>query len=101
MQELTRLQENENVKIIRDLIQNDTVMKKMENIRDSKALINYLTTESQGKFKVEMVDDFVKLAKFSYEIGNYQTPVSHLYFYMLIMPPSDKVRRYGLSTTLF
>ena len=45
----------------------------------------------QGKFKIEMMDNIVKLAKYRYECGNYATPGSYLYFYMLVMPPTDKV----------
>ena len=38
-----------------------------------------------------MMDSFVKLAKYRYECGNYSVSTSYLYFYMLIMPPADKV----------
>lgn len=38
-----------------------------------------------------MMDSFVKLAKYRYECGNYSVSTSYLYFYMLIMPPTDKV----------
>lgn len=44
MNELSRLQEN--AKIILELINNDAVMKKMESMRDSKALIKFLAEES-------------------------------------------------------
>jgi len=44
------------------------------------------------QFRVEMMDSFVKLAKYRYECGNYSVSTSYLYFYMLIMPPSDKVQ---------
>jgi len=43
------------------------------------------------QFRVEMMDSFVKLAKYRYECGNYSVSTSYLYFYMLIMPPTDKV----------
>ena len=39
-----------------------------------------------------MMDDIVKLAKYRYECGNYQVSSSYLYFYMLVMPPTDKVK---------
>lgn len=43
------------------------------------------------QFRVEMMDSFVKLAKYRYECGNYSVSTSYLYFYMLIMSPTDKV----------
>lgn len=38
-----------------------------------------------------MMENFVKLAKYRYECGNYSVSTSYLYFYMLIMSPVDKV----------
>ncbi|XP_032689387.1 eukaryotic translation initiation factor 3 subunit E isoform X1 [Odontomachus brunneus] len=86
LQELSSLQNN--VSVVVALMNNEEVMKKMENMRDSKTLNNYLTQESD--FRVEMMDSFVKLAKYRYECGNYSVSTSYLYFYMLIMPPTDK-----------
>lgn len=51
----------------------------------------YKTTFFLFQFKVEMMDDFVKLAKYRYECGNYSITASYLYFYMLVMPVTDKV----------
>lgn len=44
LQELSVLQNN--VSVVLALMNNEEVMKKMENMRDSKALNNYLTQES-------------------------------------------------------
>lgn len=44
LQELQSLQNN--VSVVIALMNNEEVMKKMENMRDSKALNNYLTQES-------------------------------------------------------
>ena len=44
LQELGVLQNN--VSVVLALMNNEEVMKKMENMRDSKALNNYLTQES-------------------------------------------------------
>ncbi|KAF7992073.1 hypothetical protein HCN44_001398 [Aphidius gifuensis] len=86
VEELGRLQEK--VAPVVALMNNEKAMKKMEEMRDSKALINYLTQE--WEFKVEMMDDLVALAKYRYECGNYSVTTSYLYLYMLIMPPTDK-----------
>nr|QBH73835.1 eukaryotic translation initiation factor 3 subunit E [Encarsia formosa] len=86
LSELARLQEN--AKVVLDLINDDKVMKKMESMRDSKALIKFLAEEAD--FRIEMMDDIVKLAKYRYECGNYQVSSSYLYFYMLVMSPTDK-----------
>lgn len=53
----------------------------------------FLLFESQ--FKVEMMESMYKLAKYRYECGNYSQATSYLYFYLLVMPPSDKVS-YGI-----
>lgn len=44
LQELSVLQNN--VAVVLALMNNEEIMKKMENMRDSKALNNYLTQES-------------------------------------------------------
>jgi len=51
----------------------------------------YIDVVLHTQFRVEMMDSFVKLAKYRYECGNYSVSTSYLYFYMLIMPPTDKV----------
>lgn len=38
-----------------------------------------------------MMESLVKLAKYRYECGTYSVSTSYLYFYMLVMPPTDKV----------
>lgn len=86
VQELCTLQDD--VAVVMALMSDEEIMKKMENMRDSKALNTYLTQESD--FKIEMMDSVVKLAKCRYECGNYSIAISYLYFYMLIMPPTDK-----------
>lgn len=37
-----------------------------------------------------MMDVTYRLAKYRYECGNYSNSTSYLYFYMLVMPPTDK-----------
>lgn len=86
LQELLRLQKN--AQVVLDFISQDKAMKEMESMRDSKALVKYLAEKVD--FKIETMDDIVKLAKYRYECGNYQVASSYLYFYMLVMPPTDK-----------
>lgn len=38
-----------------------------------------------------MMESMYKLAKYRYECGNYSQTTSYLYFYLLVMPPTDKV----------
>lgn len=38
-----------------------------------------------------MMESMYKLAKYRYECGNYSQATSYLYFYLLVMSPSDKV----------
>ncbi|XP_049860798.1 eukaryotic translation initiation factor 3 subunit E [Schistocerca gregaria] len=70
------------------IISNDDVMNKMENIRDPEAFVQNLIKEHN--FNLNMMDSMYKLAKYRYECGNYAVSSSYLYFYMLVMPPSDK-----------
>ncbi|KAG8042395.1 hypothetical protein G9C98_005029 [Cotesia typhae] len=86
VRELGTLQNN--VSTVVGWMNDEKVMKKMEEMRDSKALNNYLVQDLE--FKIEMMDGLVKLAKYRYECGNYSISTSYLYFYMLIMPPTDK-----------
>nr|CAD7424500.1 unnamed protein product [Timema monikensis] len=89
VQVLSQLQELQNeVAPILKLLSDDVAMKTMETLRDSKALLNFLTKEHD--FKVELMDSLFKLAKYRYECGNYSVPTSYLYFYMLVMPTTDK-----------
>jgi translation initiation factor 3 subunit E len=39
---------------------------------------------------VEMMESMYKFAKYHYDCGNYAGTTSHLYFYLLVMSPSDK-----------
>lgn len=56
LQELGVLQNN--VSVVLALMNNEEVMKKMENMRDSKALNNYLTQESDvGRTVIIMLDN--------------------------------------------
>nr|CAD7453497.1 unnamed protein product [Timema tahoe] len=89
VQVLSQLQELQNeVAPILKLLSDEVAMKTMETLRDSKALLNFLTKEHD--FKVELMDSLFKLAKYRYECGNYSVPTSYLYFYMLVMPTTDK-----------
>lgn len=42
------------------------------------------------QFKIERMDSMYKLAKYRYDTGNYSVSASHLYFWMLVMPHTDK-----------
>ncbi|XP_044735034.1 eukaryotic translation initiation factor 3 subunit E isoform X1 [Chrysoperla carnea] len=87
-QVVSQLQELQNeVEKILVIISNDEVMKKTETMRDSKSLINYL---SSFDFKIERMDSMYKLAKYRYDTGNYSVSASHLYFWMLVIPSTDK-----------
>jgi len=63
-------------------------MKNMENMRDSKTLINFLAKDYN--FEIDMIESLHKLAKYRYECGNYSVSTSYLYFCMLVLPPNDK-----------
>ncbi|XP_046993599.1 eukaryotic translation initiation factor 3 subunit E [Schistocerca americana] len=76
------------VAAVLEIISNDDVMNKMENIRDPEAFVQNLIKEHN--FNLNMMDSMYKLAKYRYECGNYAVSSSYLYFYMLVMPPSDK-----------
>jgi len=41
--------------------------------------------------EAKIMESMYKLAKFCYECGNYSLTTSYLYFYILVMPTSDKV----------
>ncbi|KAI4471914.1 eukaryotic translation initiation factor 3 subunit e [Holotrichia oblita] len=67
---VTQLQELQHeVEPILQLMGDDEVMKNMENMRDSKTLINFLSKEYG--FEIEMIESLHKLAKYRYECGNY------------------------------
>lgn len=53
LQELSILQNN--VSVVVALMNNEEVMKKMENMRDSKALSNYLTQESDVSYLIYII----------------------------------------------
>ncbi|KAJ8948851.1 hypothetical protein NQ318_013503 [Aromia moschata] len=86
---VAQLQElQQEVEPILQIMGDDEVMKNMENMRDSKTLINFLSKDY--KFEIEMIDSLHKLAKYRYECGNYSVSTSYLYFCMLVLPPNDK-----------
>lgn len=103
---VAQLQElQQEVEPILQIMGDEEVMKNMENMRDSKTLINYLSKEYKVpvnyfyiffnlhiyfQFDVEMIDSLHKLAKYRYECGNYSVSTSYLYFCMLVLPPNDK-----------
>lgn len=39
-----------------------------------------------------MMESMYKFAKYHYDCGNYTGTTSYLYFYLLVMSPTDKVR---------
>lgn len=84
--QLTELQND--VSVILQFLKDEKVMSIIGTMRDPKNLVNYLTKEFN--FKLEMMDSMVTLAKYRYECGNYSQTTSYLYFYLLVMPPSDK-----------
>lgn len=84
-----QLQElNDSCDPILSLMTNDELMKKMETMRDSRTVMNFLQDELGCEAK--MMESMYKLAKFRYECGNYSLTTSYLYFYILVMPTSDK-----------
>ncbi|XP_050536025.1 eukaryotic translation initiation factor 3 subunit E [Daktulosphaira vitifoliae] len=76
------------VNVVMNFLGDDKVMKTMETMRDPKTLSNYLTKEFN--FKVEMMESMYKFAKYHYDCGNYAGTTSYLYFYLLVMSPTDK-----------
>lgn len=89
IQVVTALQElNSSVQVILNLLSDDAVMKHMESVRDQKTLCTYLTKEFD--FSIDMMENMYKLAKYRYECGNYSITTSYLYFYLLVMPTTDK-----------
>lgn len=44
------------------------------------------------------MESVYKLAKFKYECGSYSATTSYLYFYLLVMPPTDKVSNISISS---
>ncbi|XP_039284216.1 eukaryotic translation initiation factor 3 subunit E-like [Nilaparvata lugens] len=60
----------------------------METTRDAKLLTNHLMKNTQ--FKWEYMDTVYKMAKIQYECGDYAGTSTFLYFYLLLMPPTDK-----------
>ncbi|XP_014285015.1 eukaryotic translation initiation factor 3 subunit E [Halyomorpha halys] len=60
----------------------------LETMKDPKALTAYLAKEID--FNIEMMENIYKIAKFKYECGNYSSTTGYLYFYLLVMPPTDK-----------
>nr|QBH73840.1 eukaryotic translation initiation factor 3 subunit E [Franklinothrips vespiformis] len=89
-QVVTQLQELQNeVSFIVQLMNDDDVKKNIETMRDSKTLLAHLQ-DKYKLFNIEMMESMFKLAKYRYECGNYSNTTSFLYFYILVMPPSDK-----------
>ncbi|XP_069701620.1 eukaryotic translation initiation factor 3 subunit E [Periplaneta americana] len=86
---VSQLQElNESCELIIKLLTDDESMKKMETMRDSRTLMNYL--QEEFNYETEMMESMYKLAKYRYECGNYSLTTSYLYFYILVMPTNDK-----------
>jgi hypothetical protein len=52
------------------------------------------------QYEAKMMESMYKLAKFRYECGNYSLTTSYLYFYILVMPTSDKVTSALLSSVM-
>lgn len=89
VQVVSELQElQKNVAPILELLANEEVMKKMETMRDPKTLFNFLVKEYQ--VTMDMMESLYKLAKYRYECGNYSNTTGYLYFYLLVVPTSDK-----------
>lgn len=41
-----------------------------------------------------MMESMYKFAKYHYDCGNYAGTTSYLYFYLLVMSPTDKVSKF-------
>lgn len=50
--------------------------------------------------EANMMESMYKLAKYRYECGNYSLTTSYLYFYILVMPTSDKVAFVSFSSPI-
>jgi len=48
-----------------------------------------------------MMESMYKFAKYHYDCGNYAGTTSHLYFYLLVMSPSDKVNLFMCKILIF
>nr|QBH73846.1 eukaryotic translation initiation factor 3 subunit E [Thermobia domestica] len=70
------------------LLTDDKVSKTVETVRDSKTLLNFLTKEYG--FKIEQMDSVYRIAKYTYECGNYLMSSNYLNIYIVVMPSSDK-----------
>ncbi|KAE8741449.1 hypothetical protein FOCC_FOCC013049 [Frankliniella occidentalis] len=89
IQVVNQLQElQKEVSHIANLMNDELVMKKIETMRDSKALLTFLHDEYD--FNIEMMESMYKLAKYRYECGNYSNATGFLYFYINVMPAGDK-----------
>lgn len=87
-------------------------LKDTDHMKDSKSFLNILQKEYDVsinsllffyklffkynfffflKFKNEWVDSAYKMGKYFYECGRYAQSISHLYFCLLVMQPTDKV----------
>lgn len=88
-QVLNQLHELQNdVTVVIGIMHSEEAMKSLDGMRDSKAIVSFLTKEYN--FKIEMMEGLYRLAKYRYECGNYSITSGSLYFYLSVMPPTDK-----------
>lgn len=64
------------------------VTRQIQNTRDSKQLLEYLSQNHD--FKEEMTDTCYDFAKCLYECGNYANASEYLYFHSILVQPNDK-----------
>lgn len=85
--QLKRLQEQ--TEKITNLMDQEEVIKQIENARDGRQLFEYL--HSHHGVSEDMVQTLYNYAKFQYECGNYSGTAQYLYFVRTLLPSNDKL----------
>ncbi|XP_014250900.1 eukaryotic translation initiation factor 3 subunit E [Cimex lectularius] len=78
----------EAAKPITSVIEDDNLIIYITGHRDSKKLLTYLT--EMNNFQFDKMDTLIRLSKCLYECGSYSKAGIYLYFYLLVMPSTDK-----------
>ncbi|XP_031637698.1 eukaryotic translation initiation factor 3 subunit E-like isoform X3 [Contarinia nasturtii] len=64
------------------------ILKDADNIKDSKTFVEEIKKEFG--YQPEWADKAYRMGKYFYECGKYMQSISYLYFYSLVMQPTDK-----------
>ncbi|XP_054288816.1 eukaryotic translation initiation factor 3 subunit E-like [Macrosteles quadrilineatus] len=86
LEQLQQLQSEAQVVI--GIMNNEEASKSLDGMRDSKSITHFL--QNEYGLKPEMMESLYKLGKFRYECGNYSVTSTLLYFYINVMPTTDK-----------